>query len=384
MNDSELDQLVAATSPITDADVHVLPLAGADVELCEEIMSTPVIHAAEEADVSPTPAGRGRARALRRWLAAAASLAAVSAAVAVVQPFGSDGGDRAWGAELVRVAESSPRLLVTADGWSVTRADELSEGWGDMTFTGPEGELWLDWITPDALEDFDHDARLDDLHDDPFTRLDDVVIAGHEAALFEAPGDPAHVTALWEDGRYSVELNTEMSVDDFLAVAGTIEAVDVDTWLSAMPASVVHASQRAAVVDEMLADIPVPSGFDAGSVELADVAVTDRYQLGAHVTGQVACAWFAQWAEATRTGDAAAAAEAVDAMAGSRDWDILREMAGQGDWPVAVWEYADELVAGADDVVEATAGLEGSSPIEQRAAHGLGCDWAEPPTRPVG
>src|SRR5690606_10931178 len=183
---------------------------------------------------------------------------------------------------------------------------------------------------------------------------------------------------------YSVELNTEMSVDDFLAVAGTIEAVDVDTWLSAMPASVVHASQRAAVVDEMLADIPVPSGFDAGSVELADVAVTDRYQLGAHVTGQVACAWFAQWAEATRTGDAAAAAEAVDAMAGSRDWDILREMAGQGDWPVAVWEYADELVAGADDVVEATAGLEGSSPIEQRAAHGLGCDWAEPPTRPVG
>ena len=33
-------------------------------------------------------------------------------------------------------------------------------------------------------------------------------------------------------------------------------------------------------------------------------------------------------------------------MGGSRDWDVLREMADQGDWSEEVWGTADLMVAG--------------------------------------
>ena len=112
-----------------------------------------------------------------------------------------------------------------------------------------------------------------------------------------------------------------------------------------MPAKVVKAADHDAAVREMLKGIPVPGGFDPSRVP-DEGLTTDRYQVGAAVTGIVSCLWFRQWGEARRTGDAEAAAEAEKAMATARHWPILREMAKDGAYPDVVWELAAAMPSG--------------------------------------
>jgi hypothetical protein len=68
--------------------------------------------------------------------------------------------------------------------------------------------------------------------------------------------------------------------------------------------------------------------------------------VGATVTGTVTCLWFLRWAEARRSGDGAAVAEAERAMATSRRWPILREMAKDGAYPQMIWTLAAEMPRG--------------------------------------
>jgi hypothetical protein len=252
------------------------------------------------------------------------------------------------------VAEAAPRLLVTADGWSVTAADEFAVEHGETTSTGPEGagELTLMW-TADVNEHgyLTYDETLADLTANA-ERLPDTTIAGHDAAVFQT--DPAPLFfALWQDGDYSVGVTGGFpTVDDFLAVARTIDVVSVDGWLSAIPARVVQPGSGAGTVDEMLAEVPVPAGFDRSAlVDAADADAgtdaDDPDQLGIRVTGAVACAWYDQWFEATAAGDTAQAAEAADAMGTSPSWPVLLTMAADGDdWPQSVWNLADAMAAG--------------------------------------
>ena len=64
------------------------------------------------------------------------------------------------------------------------------------------------------------------------------------------------------------------------------------------------------------------------------------------MAGTVACLWFRQWGEATRSGDTAAAAEATQAMASARHWPILREMSADGAYPQVLWEDAKWMPKG--------------------------------------
>jgi hypothetical protein len=47
--------------------------------------------------------------------------------------------------------------------------------------------------------------------------------------------------------------------------------------------------------------------------------------------------------DARRNGDDGTAATAAEAMEGSRNWPILREMDAEGDYPEGVWEYGDAM-----------------------------------------
>ena len=137
----------------------------------------------------------------------------------------------------------------------------------------------------------------------------------------------AQMIALWTEGGYLLELRA--AVPDLAAFEerlGWLTKVDSQTWLDAMPAKVVKAADHDAAVREMLKGIPVPKTFKPSRIP-DEGLTTDRYQVGAQVTGTVSCLWFRQWGEARRTGDAAAQAEAEKAMATSRHWPILREMA---------------------------------------------------------
>jgi hypothetical protein len=100
--------------------------------------------------------------------------------------------------------------------------------------------------------------------------------------LLRYPGTDEYV-AVWAHGDYVVEARGRAAdVEAFKALLASLHEVDVDTWLSAMPASVVHPAQQTEAVDVLLAGIPLPPGFDAASIPTSD-AVRDRYQLGAQV-----------------------------------------------------------------------------------------------------
>ncbi|CAN5440507.1 hypothetical protein BH24ACT9_BH24ACT9_03520 [soil metagenome] len=156
-------------------------------------------------------------------------------------------------------------------------------------------------------------------------------MAGHRGPLFQYPGTDSFTT-LWVDGDHSVELRWDQSNEaEFRTLAATIEEVDVEAWLDAMPASVTTPAERDSAVIGVSAGIPVPPGFD--QTLWASNGVTDRYDLGAQVAGSVACAWLDIWVDAEASGDQVAMAQAAEAMASSRSWPILLEMDAEGYFP---------------------------------------------------
>jgi hypothetical protein len=269
-----------------------------------------------------------------RLVAGATAAVLILGVVGVVSLRQSDTGS-AWAAPLVRIAENSPRLLLAKAGWKVVRADSSAK-YGEMTFSNGQGEMDLHWISAEW-----HDVAVKDRRSSS-QKSWDVSIAGHDAVLFQYEGT-TDFTALWRDGDHSLELRGDFpTVDDYLAIATTFQKVDVNTWLSAMPESVVKPDGRAAIVNEMIADIPVHAEVDIDELK-ASKHVTDRYQLGAKVTGAVACAWIGQWVDATSKGNEGRAHEAVEAMATSHRWAILLEMDDEGAWPEVLWELADAM-----------------------------------------
>jgi hypothetical protein len=191
-------------------------------------------------------------------------------------------------------------------------------------------------------------------------------VMGAEARVYRYEGT-TDFTALWVAGDHAVELRgLAADLAAFEEILGSLRTVDVDAWLSAMPASVVNPSSRPQVVRAMLADIPVPPGFDRAALERG-TSVRDRYQLGAAVAGAVACAWIDRWVTAKEAGDGSGIRQAVGAMATSRDWSVLHEMNAQGDYPEVLWDYADAIARGG------TVPGGKNAPIQEAAAGALGC-----------
>src|SRR6266540_6129019 len=62
----------------------------------------------------------------RRVVVGVPAITAIIAAVAIGATMLTRGGDEAWAAGLVNVAQSAPRLLPDEPGWQVTHADEFN------------------------------------------------------------------------------------------------------------------------------------------------------------------------------------------------------------------------------------------------------------------
>src|SRR5882757_3230310 len=120
----------------------------------------------------------------------------------------------------------------------------------------------------------------------------------------------------------------------------------IETWLAAMPASVVKPADARTTVDAMLAGLPLPPGLD--KQRLYQQETRDRYQVGAEVSGAVACGWLDQWVAAKRSGDAQKLKQATDALATSHGWKVLNDMNPEGDYPEVLWGYADQVAQGQD------------------------------------
>jgi hypothetical protein len=347
---SDLDTLLRNAAPVSDEDVRAMALDG-ESDLRAEIL----------AQARGVPAQRRR---VSRWPALAFAAAAAAGAVVLVLAGGGDrvgSPDRAWAAPLVRVAQAVPRLLITEPGWPVSRADQFAVNEGEMTFTDGTRTIDLHWNDRKFAGSIEH-------RDDKTRRIGSVDVPGSRANVLRDTGPGEYLTALWPSGRHTMELRSSaLSMDELRTVLASLREVSVDAWLRAMPASVVLPARTRESVDEMLTGIPLPPGFDIAALG-SDARARDRYQLGAHVAGAVACAWIARWVHARREADDVAAATAAETMKGSRDWPILREMDAQGDYPEVLWEYGDAMAG--DGTVPAGRLLT----VEESYKSALGCD----------
>lgn len=187
----------------------------------------------------------------------------------------------------------------------------------------------------------------------------DVVIAQHTDSRFFIVGG---------GGTFVIEIDLELPaaaeperVDEFLA---SLTLVDRATFETAAPAGSITTQTQHNVIAEMLSDIPVPTTFDVSQLDRTG----DRYQVGAYVTGRVACAWIDQWIQATDAGNAEQAKEAANALATSRQWSILLEMEPNGGYSQVLWQYADAVVS--EGTI--TAGQELT--VAESYKEALGCD----------
>jgi hypothetical protein len=265
---------------------------------------------------------------------------------------------RVGGEELVAVARGL-RLRRGGDGWD---ASVLPDGLKPVFDGGPEAPIRFH----EAEVEFDSEAGRFDLsmnEGGPYdfeALVEDRVASADQLRGVEVLGVTAALTRYESSQRYSAmwfadgvvyELNgTVRSEDAFLDAVGSLRVVDDETWAAHLPESAVGPDLRPALVDGMLAGLPLPNGFDAQTLRQGE-ETSDVYQLGAAVAGAVACGWIDQLASARERGDAAASDEAVRALASSRSWPVLQEMNAEGDYPEVLWDFADRIVDGDTEAV---------------------------------
>lgn len=328
---------------------------------------------------------RLRERLAERRVAAGLATVLIVIAALVLALSGGDGreGSRAYATELVRFAESSPLLLLEAPGWRVQNANEERGRGGiegsmefvtgkpipyeSVTMTGTADAPRESGMQPPSVRQrrvdlwWHHGTLADAIsaqrvgphpHGQRWVRLpvlDTTATVDTRAEFFVNQGGPGNrrMVAFWREGGYVLQLTA--AVPDLAAFEERLEwltKVDTQAWLDAMPAKVVKAADREATVREILEGIPVPDTFKVSLIP-DEGLTTARYQVGAQVTATVSCLWFLQWAEARKSGDRNAELEAERAMATSKDWAILREMASDGAFPETIWQLADEMPTGA-------------------------------------
>jgi len=376
----EIDRKLRDADRFPAREMESLVLDPAAAALAEAILAEPTKSTAAET----MPPAWSLPRRRRRGLLGVAGLAAAALAAAAVILVGgsSQSPAPAYGAELVRFAESTPLLLLDGPGWRVQNVVQYKnrEGLeGSMEFvtgkpipyesirlSGGTDEQRESGMFPPAVRqrrvnlawsqrslDSEVETVRSMLH--PHGRrvvelpvLDTTATVDTRAEFYVNQGGPGNrqMIALWSEDGYTLRMDAAVpALGAFEERLGWLTKVDAQAWLDAMPEKVVKAADHDATVREMLKGIPLPPGFKPSRVPDEGLA-TDRYQVGAAVTGTVSCLWIRRWGQARRSGDSAAAAEAVRAMATSKHWPILREMTKDGAYPEVVWELARDLRRG--------------------------------------
>jgi hypothetical protein len=396
MSTEKTELALRAANPVGKQALAALDLAAGEAELGQALLAQSA-HAGE-----PVAGGAEARRPRSAWLLMGSAVAAAAtAAILLLAPGGaSPAPERAYGAELVRFAESTPLLLLEGPGWRVQNVYQAAHGpyapepgrsEGSMEFvTGPaipdesvrvtcvrqvvsksgkfsvctaeresgmappsvrQRKVELRWFHGSLADSISTARAALHPHGQRWTELpvlETTAQVDTRAEFFVNQGGSGNrqMTAFWSDDGYVLELKAAVpDLATFEERLGWLNRVDSQTWLDAMPAKVVKAADHDAAVREMLKGIPVPKGFKPSQIP-DEGLTTNRYQVGASVTGIVSCLWFRQWGEARRTGDLPREIEAERAMATSKHWAILHEMAKDDAYPETVWQLAEAMPSG--------------------------------------
>jgi hypothetical protein len=272
----------------------------------------------------PVPVGdrvaleRGVPRKHRRaalGLAAVAVLAALLVAGGWLR--GGGGGHPEFAAGAVRVAEANPRLLVTEPGWKITRADEFELDSGELTFSDGSHRFDVHWYPAKYYGQYLRDRAT-------VSTPEHGSLLGQTATTVDY-SRKEYATMLSPQGSVFIEvrgrLGSKAAYDEIL---DSLRAVDVDTWLEAMPPSTVRPEARSEAVDQLLQGMPLPPGFDAAPLR-SEGSIAAKSTLAVKVGNAIACGWVQSWITARAAGDEAAAQRAVEAMSNSANWPLVQK-----------------------------------------------------------
>jgi hypothetical protein len=258
---------------------------------------------------------RPRHRRAALGLAAVAVLAALLVASGWLRSSGD--GNPEFAAAAIRVAEANPRLLITAPGWQIVRADEFETDSGELTFSDGSRRFEVHWYPAKYYGDYLRDRATE-------STPDHGTLLGQRASTIEYSPEE-YATMLSPQGSVFVELRGRLgSKPAYDEILRSLRSVDVETWLGAMPPSTVRPEARSDAIDRMLQGMPLPPGFDAAGLKSED-SIAAQSTLAIKVGNAVACGWVESWIAARAAGDEAAAARAVEAMSNSADWPLVRE-----------------------------------------------------------
>jgi hypothetical protein len=380
MNTQELKMSLAAGDPVRQEMLDQVDFEALEVELLADLDD-------EQPVPSLLPAEAPR-RVRRLALATGITVLAAVTAVVILASGSSQRASRAYGAELVRFAESTPLLLLEGPGWRVQDLNEYKSREGTQGFMdfvtgkpvpdesvrvtiGKNGAVVEGGSLPAAVRQrkvelswrsgkvevparVPHPVRLPVLGttarvNTHAERVISTTKAGKQVIEPGKPGD-RQMAAIWTEDGYVVELRA--AVPDLAAFAerlGWLAKVDSQTWLDAMPAKVVKAADHEGAVREMLEGIPLPGTFKPSQIP-DEGLTTARSQLAGEVADAVSCLWFRQWGEARRTGDRAAEREAEKAIASAPRWPLVQQLEGEGgstetllklvkSMPSGVWQF---------------------------------------------
>lgn len=305
----------------------------------------------------------------RRWLSAAVMAAVIVGAGAVLVPrvlrddrviapaaaggraaactptdsASAAGPDAATGAAVTPADAAGldpgiPRLLLPSP-WRVTPLeDDLTAREGQIGFTDGDQTVTLYWYSDQPADALDDTVGQSDPLRTTVTGDDAYVFDDDHRTPDEEPS-PGQVLAFWQDGDTVYAARGRSTTPDgaaaFAEILAQLAQVDAPTWLAALPADAVTPAERRAMVDEMRRGIPVPPGIDVDALGSDGRIGAGRYQVGATVTGAVACGWIERWLAATEADDQAAARRAARAMQTSHDWDVLHECRRRGRGPTS-------------------------------------------------
>jgi hypothetical protein len=344
VNDRALDKLVRLAQPGSAAAVGSLDPGRGGQELLEEIMSIDVVTQPHPSDPEPEDLGEtGPVSPVRRRRRSLIAVAAATAFIAAVAgpTIAFRGGDEAkivpgaYSARAQAIAQGIPRVLLDDPAWSITHVDQFTETEGEISFTAGRRELQVNWRS--ARE---HQRRYRD-RSETVSSPEPIVVLGREGGLFSYSATDFAVM-LPPQGQTFLDFRAlGMDKSALVVVLSKLRLASVEEWLGAMPASVVTPDKTVAVAREMLADVPLPTGFDRST--LPTEGTNDYYQFGAAVIGTVTCAWLRDYDRAHAAGDEPGMARVDAALSTSRTWKVLQTMNSDGDYPEVVWMFADQV-----------------------------------------
>lgn len=354
--------LLTAINPLPDDAAARLAIDAAEREMLEALLAG--------ADLPAPAVPPGRAPARRRRVLAVIGTAAVAIpvlAVLAALPLGRNHGARpapptppagrtatTHQTATTRSTANAPLILFEQPGWHAWYGDEQSPLMGELDFArvgarisngAPAGgDAELHWYPANEAAGYIKDRA------DSASITTKLTVLGALAHVIQYTGRVAghqHMySAIWTRGPRMLEFRANApDMAGFEAQLAKLRIVNGSTWLKALPKTVVPSTRRSAVIRTMLRGIPLPPGFSVSQIP-GRTLNSDRYQLGAAVTGVVACEWFARWGRAKATGNQAVVNQAVSAMATAKHWSVLKQMSRTGAWPSVLIGYAKDMPGG--------------------------------------